>query len=124
MSKLDASWADSWITDWNSHDVEAVLAHYVDACTFVSPKAATIAGTSVIEGKAALRAYWTRGLTAYPHLRFTLRRALWDESERTLAILYEAVLDPAAPPILVCEVLTFGADTRAMRGEAFYGASV
>lgn len=124
MLNLDGAWAQRWVDAWSSHDLEAVLAHYVDDCTFVSPKAAAIAGSSVIRGKDALRAYWSKALVRYPDLRFVLRHAVFDERERKIAIVYEAALEPATPPILACEILTFGSAAQAVRGEAFYGAQL
>ncbi len=125
MSKIDASWAAKWVAAWNSHDIEAVLDHYVNDCRFVSPKAAAIAGKPTIEGKDALRAYWSKALEKFPALRFELRHAVFDEKEKTIAIVYECSLDPATTPaVLACEVLSFGDSDRAVRGEAFYGATL
>ena len=124
MSVVNAGWAARWVNAWNTHDVEAVLDHYVDDCEFVSPKAAAIAGTATILGKDALRAYWSAALRKYPALRFTLRHAVFDPTARSIAIIYEAALDPSAATVLACEVLTFGPGDRARRGEAFYGASL
>ncbi|HEX7664773.1 MAG TPA: nuclear transport factor 2 family protein [Polyangiaceae bacterium] len=125
FEKLDGSWGRRWVDAWNSHDLEAVLAHYVDDCTFVSPKAAAIAGSGVIRGKDALRAYWTKALEKFPGLKFSLKHAVFDEKERTIAIVYECALEPGTtPPVLACEVLSFGEAAQAVRGEAFYGAQL
>ncbi|MEO8798999.1 MAG: nuclear transport factor 2 family protein [Polyangiaceae bacterium] len=121
---LDLSWGQQWVDAWSSHNLESVLAHYVDDCTFVSPKAAAIAGTGIIRGKDALRAYWSKALGRYPALHFSLKHTVFDEKQRTIAIVYEAALDPAARPVLACEVLTFGSSAQAIRGEAFYGAQL
>ncbi|MEU6432562.1 nuclear transport factor 2 family protein [Microbispora sp. NPDC046973] len=62
---------DSWVTAWNAHDVDAVLAHFAEDVTFRSPVAAQlVGGDGTIRGKAALRAYWTEGLRRIPDLRF------------------------------------------------------
>ncbi|MPY30047.1 nuclear transport factor 2 family protein [Streptomyces adustus] len=64
---------DSWLTAWNAHDVDAVLAHFTDGVTFRSPVAAQLlGGDGVIRGKVALRAYWQEGLRRIPDLRFEL----------------------------------------------------
>ena len=49
---------EDWLAAWNRHDVEAVLAHFVEDVTFTSPVAARIVPGSegVIRGKTALRA--------------------------------------------------------------------
>ncbi len=62
---------DSWVTAWNAHDVDAVLAHFAEDVTFRSPVAAQlVGGDGTIRGKAALRAYWAEGLRRIPDLRF------------------------------------------------------
>ena len=66
--------ARSWLDAWNAHDLEAVLAHFAEHVTFSSPMARRLVEGSdgVIVGKDALRAYWRRGLEAFPDLRFEL----------------------------------------------------
>ncbi|WP_042390726.1 nuclear transport factor 2 family protein [Streptacidiphilus melanogenes] len=62
---------NSWASAWNTHDVEAVLAHFDEDVTFSSPVAARVlGGDGVVHGKDALRAYWTRALALVPDLRF------------------------------------------------------
>jgi hypothetical protein len=42
MNRIEANaFATSWIRAWNKKDVDAVLDHYVEDATFISPKAAT-----------------------------------------------------------------------------------
>jgi hypothetical protein len=68
------AYADRWISSWNDHDVEAVLAGFADDVVFTSPTALRVvpASAGTIRGKAALREYWTLGLQAAPDLRFEL----------------------------------------------------
>jgi hypothetical protein len=63
-----------WLDGWNSHDIDAVLAHFADAVIFTSPVAARIVAGSdgVIRGRDALRAYWSEGIRLIPDLRFEL----------------------------------------------------
>ncbi|WP_037864137.1 YybH family protein [Streptomyces sp. NRRL S-340] len=62
---------DSWVTAWNAHDLDSLLAHFTDEVTFRSPVAAQLlGGDGVIRGKDALRAYWAEGLRRIPGLRF------------------------------------------------------
>ena len=63
-----------WLTAWNTHDVEALLAHFTEDVVFSSPVASQLLPGSdgVIRGKPALRAYWTEGLRRIPDLRFEL----------------------------------------------------
>jgi hypothetical protein len=63
---------DAWVTAWNAHDVEAVLAHFTDDVVFSSPVAEQVAPGSggVLRGKIALRDYWTTALQRIPELHF------------------------------------------------------
>jgi hypothetical protein len=64
--------AGRWVEAWNSHDVDAVLAHFVDDVVFTSPVAARVVPESggVLRGKAALRGYWSAALARVPELHF------------------------------------------------------
>ncbi|MFZ3573512.1 nuclear transport factor 2 family protein [Streptomyces sp. BH097] len=65
------TFVDSWVTAWNAHDLDALLAHFADDVTFRSPVAAQLlGGDGVMRGKDALRAYWEEGLRRIPDLRF------------------------------------------------------
>jgi ketosteroid isomerase-like protein len=77
----DEAWklAEHWIAAWNAHDLDAILMHYEDAVELTSPVAAQLLGTpdGKVIGKAKLRAYFQRGLEAYPELHFRLEDVLW-----------------------------------------------
>ena len=71
--------ANHWVADWNSHDLDSIMTHYEDAVELTSPAAAQLLGTSdgKVPGKESLRAYFQRGLEAYPELQFRLEDVLW-----------------------------------------------
>ncbi|MBN9657830.1 MAG: nuclear transport factor 2 family protein [Acidobacteria bacterium] len=71
--------ANDWVAAWNAHDLERILAHYDDAVELTSPVAAQLLGTpgGKVVGLANLRAYFQRGLEAYPALHFQLEDVLW-----------------------------------------------
>ena len=77
----DEAWelANHWIAAWNSHDLDAIMTHYEDAIELTSPVAARLLGTpdGKVVGKANLRAYFQRGLEAFPELTFHLEDVLW-----------------------------------------------
>ena len=66
--------ADLWVAAWNAHDLDLIITHYEDTVELTSPVAAQLLGTSdgKVVGKASLRAYFQRGLEAYPDLHFQL----------------------------------------------------
>lgn len=71
--------ANDWIAAWNAHDLDAIMTHYEDWIELTSPVAAQLLGKAdgKVIGKANLRAYFRRGLEAYPDLRFELEDVLW-----------------------------------------------
>ena len=77
----DTAWAlaDHWIAAWNAHDLDLILTHYEDGIELTSPVAVQLLGTpdGKVVGKAELRAYFQRGLEAYPGLHFQLEDVLW-----------------------------------------------
>ena len=77
----DEAWnlANHWVAAWNAHDLELIMTHYEDAIELTSPVAAQMLGKAggKVVGKANLRAYFQRGLEAYPELHFHLEDVLW-----------------------------------------------
>ena len=77
----DEAWklANHWIAAWNAHDLDLILSHYEEAVELTSPVAARLLGKpdGKVVGQADLRAYFQRGLEAYPQLHFQLDDVLW-----------------------------------------------
>jgi ketosteroid isomerase-like protein len=77
----DEAWslANDWAAAWNAHDLDAILEHYDDAVELTSPVAARLLGApdGKVVGKANLRAYFQRGVEAFPELHFHLEDVLW-----------------------------------------------
>jgi hypothetical protein len=120
MSIDPNAFARNWVAAWNRRDAEAVLAHYAEQASFVSPKAATLFGRAELRNKDELRQYWLAALQAIEHLVFTLDRISWDPLNRTLTILYVASLNGVSAR--ATEIVEFNADGLIQRGEALYGA--
>ncbi len=74
-----ATLANHWLAAWNAHDLDAIMTHYDEAIELTSPAAAQLLGTpdGKVIGKQNLRAYFQRGLDAYPELHFHLENVLW-----------------------------------------------
>ena len=66
--------ATHWVQAWNSHDLTEIMSHYGEDVVLTSPVAAKILNDSsgTVTGKDALRAYFKKGLEAYPDLKFDL----------------------------------------------------
>jgi|SRR5580698_4307266 predicted ester cyclase len=88
QSSFARQFAQEWIEAWNSHDLERILSHYDDEIRLVSPVALKLLknGDGVVQGKAALREYFRRGLEAFPNLHFDLIDVLW--GVETVVIYY------------------------------------
>ena len=102
MDQTEAqAFAERWVTDWNAHDVDALLAHFTDDVVFTSPVAIRVlGGDGVIRGKEALRRYWSEGIRLIPDLRFEVLAVYVGIS--TLVINYRNQAGG-----VVSEVLTF-----------------
>lgn len=72
MSCGHSGFVTAWLAAWNTHDIEAVLAHFHDDACFVSPIAKQLIPDSQgsLKGKTAIRAYWQQALTLVPDLHF------------------------------------------------------
>lgn len=87
MTREEAwKFANHWIAAWNSHDLDMILSHYDDEIVLVSPVAAQLLGDPAgkVQGIANLRAYFQRGLEAFPQLHFHLEDVLWGISSVVL----------------------------------------
>lgn len=113
--------ARHWVESWNARRLDAVLALFAEDAVFVSPKAEAFIGQVRVEGKAALRAYWTTALEKITQLRFTLETADWDAATSTLSAIYVAELNGKRSR--AAERWVLEADGRIRYGEAYYGAS-
>lgn len=111
-----SQFAAHWAAAWNAHDVEAVLEHFHDEAVFTSPFAhQLLPGTGgVLRGKAAIRAYWSAGLTRIPDLRFHVEAVFTGVD--TLVIAYSN-----QKGVRVSEVLRFS-DDRVIEGHGTYPA--
>lgn len=66
--------AEHWIAAWNAHDLDQIMSHYTDEVELTSPVAAQLLGMpdGKVAGKTKLKAYFQRGLEAFPDLHFQL----------------------------------------------------
>jgi ketosteroid isomerase-like protein len=77
----DQAWtlANHWVAAWNAHDLDRIMSHYDEDVALTSPVAARLLAIADgrVTGKANLRAYFERGLAAFPDLAFHLEDVLW-----------------------------------------------
>jgi ketosteroid isomerase-like protein len=114
--------AHEWVRAWNRRDIDAVLSTFSEDAVFVSSLAqAYTGGSSRVEGKSALRRYWTEALAARPELQFELIAAICDAGSQTLALHYIAAF--GGKRTRACEIMRFESG-KVIYGEALYGAPV
>ena len=107
--------AEAWVGAWNAHDLDAILRHYADDVEFVSPFVERLLGdaSGAVRGKAQLRAYFVKGLAAFPDLRFELLEILVGVGSVT--VYYRGVRG-----LLAAEVMCLADDGRIVRVLAHY----
>jgi len=116
MTEEDArKFASAWIDAWNSHDLDAILSHYHDAVELTSPVAARLLSLpdGKVLGKENLRAYFRRGLEAYPNLHFELQDLLCGLNSLVLYYTNQSHTRTA-------EFMEFSADGKVIRVVANY----
>ncbi len=109
------SFAQEWLEAWNSHDLEAILAHYAEDVELTSPFVVQVLGdpSGTIKGKEHLRMYISMGLSMFPDLHFHLIQVFTGVS--SLVLHYRSVDD-----ILAAETMVFNAQGRVTRVMAHY----
>ena len=111
------AFAAEWIEAWNGHDLDAILSHYAEDIEFQSPVVVRLLNekSGTIRGKQALRAYFERGLAAYPDLRFQLRQVL--PGVESVTLYYDSINELTA-----AEVMELTATGQVRRVLAHYAA--
>ncbi len=109
------AFAHEWIAAWNAHDLERILSHYTDDFEMTSPLIVSLMGepSGALKGKAAVGAYWKKGLAAQPPLYFELLDVL--AGVRSVTIYYRSVGRRVA-----AEVLEFNDRGAVVRASAHY----
>lgn len=115
MDKRQAeAFAQEWVSAWNSHDLNEILAHYDDDFEMSSPAIIQLTGepSGTLRGKVAVGEYWSGALKKFPDLHFTLLHTLCGAN--SVALVYEGVLG------LSNEVFHFGDNGKVIRAYAHY----
>lgn len=108
--------ATEWISAWNAHDLDRVLAHYADDIVLLSPHTLRFANSERVIGIGALRSYWSAALATVPNLKFELDDVMVGQD--CLTIVYRNERGQA-----VTETLEFSPEGLVARSYACYGAS-
>jgi hypothetical protein len=105
--------ARRWIEAWNSRDLNRVLALYDDGAEMVSAGIIRLGLNAAgrVQGKAQLRAYWSRALENLPDLRFELLDV--SMSPDSIVVRYRNERGQT-----ICEYLRLNAAGRIIQGSA------
>jgi len=111
--------AKHWVEAWNSHNLDVIMSHYAADVVLVSPVAAKILNdpSGTLKGREAVRAYFRRGLEAYPNLKFELIDLMWGLSS---VVLYYVNQNGTRTG----EFMEMDADTNVIRVVANYNVKV
>lgn len=109
--------ANHWVAAWNAHDLDQIMSHYDDNVELTSPVAARLLEIvdGRVTGKTNLRAYFERGLAAFPDLSFHLEDVLWGLHSVVLYYTNQRGTRTA-------EFMELGADGKVARVIAHYNA--
>jgi hypothetical protein len=109
--------ARQWVAAWNSHDLDAIMSHYDVDIVLISPVAAKILDrpSGTVEGDAALRNYFKRGLELYPNLHFELLDVMCGLA--SIVVLYKN-----QKGTMTAEFMEFGKNGKIIRVVANYSA--
>ncbi len=100
LGRSPYKWPKDWIDAWNRHDLDSILSHYAEDVEFTSPFVEKLMGeaSGTIKGKIKLRAYFRKGLDAYPDLKFELLNIL--TGVKSLTLYYRSVKGMLAAEVM------------------------
>lgn len=77
--------ASRWLQAANTHDIESIMAFYADDAVLESPVVVKLMNepSGRIRGRDALRDYFTKGMSAYPHMSLHLIESAYGVSSIT-----------------------------------------
>lgn len=113
---MDAlKFADSWITAWNSHNLDEILEHYSDDLEITTPMIKLAAGidSGSLKGKEAVANYWRKALERVPDLHFVLIDVT--VGINSVALYYQSIMNKKA-----IEVMHFNEAGKVCKMFAFY----
>jgi hypothetical protein len=114
--QLDANeFAQHWVAAWNSHDLDGILSHYASNVVLTSPVVTKVIGegSGTVNGQAALRNYFQKGLELFPNLQFKLLEVMQGLS--SIVLYYENQRGTRTG-----EFMEFDADGKVLRVVANY----
>ncbi|WP_183575172.1 nuclear transport factor 2 family protein [Mucilaginibacter sp. X5P1] len=108
--------AQEWIEAWNQKNIEGIMIHYADDVEFA---AITVTKrwdipNGILNGKAALKKHFLKGIELAPTLKFELVDVL--VAPDSFGILYKRETGA-----FVTDIITFDENNNVKTAKAFYG---
>ena len=96
----EKEFAQKWIKDWNSHDLDKILSHYTDDFEITTPMIKMALGndTGKLKGKPAIREYWSKALEKFPDLNFKLFDVA--SGVNSIVLYYQSVMNKKAMEVM------------------------
>lgn len=109
------AFANDWVSAWNAHDLDRILAHYSDDFEMTSPVIVQLLSeaSGTLKGKAAVGHYWGMALQRVPDLHFELLSVL--VGVRSITLYYRGVKGR-----LSAEVFEFDEAGKVVKAAAHY----
>lgn len=110
------AFADRWVSAWNAHDLNAIMACYAPSIEHSSPFIKRYNGSDdrSIRGIDAVRGYFARGLDRNPDLRFDLMHVT--AGIESVALVYRRMAGEIA-----CEIFLLDKSGLIVRSISHYG---
>lgn len=124
MTKLSTefakTFAEEWVSSWNSHDIEKILSHYAEDFVIETPMAAKRLPETcgLVKGKEAVREYWKIGLQKNPELEFEILDVLTGISGLTIYYMNKSTNNKAV------EVMIFNNQQKVKQAIVHYSDEV
>jgi 3-hydroxy acid dehydrogenase/malonic semialdehyde reductase len=111
--------AERWLSAWNAHSVDAIMALYATDAWHTSKRVRLLGGDDeTVRGRDAIAAYFRRGLERYPTLRFAPLSV--STGPRTVVIEYRrSGVDAEEPSV---ELLELGADGLIVHSRVYHAS--
>ena len=114
------TFAEEWVSSWNSHNLEKILSHYSDDFIIETPMAAKRLPETcgLVKGKEAVKQYWKIGLERNPKLEFEILDVLKGISGLTIYYINKSTNNKAV------EVMFFNDQLKVKQAVVHYSDEV
>ena len=109
-----------WAHAWRTKDLEKILAWFAEDALVQSPGAAQLTGSALVEGRPALRAFWTKALLHDQPVVYEVEGFTWDPEINSLLLRYQSGAE-GGELHRAAVLLRFGTGHTIVRADAYSG---